>query len=506
MQLPNLNGQNQEEQYSNLTFLDKGGMGQVYKAYDSVNKIEVAIKLIPIRSEEEEELLSREIKVSKEISSGNLVKTYYTDKITINDTEYFYIVQHFYPNGNLRKKIHKDIPFEVCLNMFLNLLNGLKELHTKIIHRDLKPENILIDNDNNLVITDFGLAKFIGEITKTRSFKGAGTIPYMAPECWLMEENKIQMDIYSLGIIFYELLTGEFPFNGNTEKEWQDSHIFEPFPNIDMKRKGIPTKIKQVILKMTNKRANERYSNVEEIISSIQESIEQDKEINIELEKLASISHKKTEEIRAEQLKLKQEEQKKQEYKKFIDYHILELKNKVQSVVELFNSRIEENKIGFSNNNTNGFSISLNRITGTFDFFDIRIMNMYEKNREETFKQNEIRRYGGILSSLGDSFFKKKNIIYIGRVQTNYQSPDLNERFGFNLLLVKSEKDIYGKWYIASFSDNGISQRNRKDFGLDLDSFFTEFEKCFSMHVLTVSFRELEDKDIYRVIEEIVSV
>ena len=223
--IDSLKGQVEEKQYINITYLDKGGMGQVFKAFDTVSNLEVAIKLIPILNQEEEELLLREINVSQEVSSKNLVKTYYTNKIEINNNEYFYIVQHFYQNGNLRKRIQRNIPYENCLKMFLDLLQGLKVLHSRIIHRDLKPENILIDENDNLVITDFGLAKLIGEKTKTKSYKGSGTIPYMSPECWLGQENKVQMDIYSLGIIFYELLTGEFPFNGTTEEEWRNAHL-----------------------------------------------------------------------------------------------------------------------------------------------------------------------------------------------------------------------------------------------------------------------------------------
>jgi len=510
MLIPNLKGKDKEEQYVDFTYLDKGGMGQVFKAFDSVNNIEVAIKLIPILNKEEEELLQREINVSLQLSSPNLVNTFYCDKIEINDTEYFYIVQQFYSNGNLRNRIQKDLPYENCLNMFLDLLQGLNTLHSKFVHRDLKPENILINDKGHLVITDFGLAKVIGEKTKTRSFKGAGTIPYMAPECWLMQENKPQMDIYSMGIIFYEILTGNFPFNGSTEEEWKNCHLFDTLPNIDRERDGVPTKIKQIISKMTNKRANERYNNVNEIIEAIQESIKQNEKSNQELERLASISHKKTEEIRAEELKKQKELEEKERFRKFIDYHIKELKTLVNSIVEDFNSRIEENKISIekrnkiSYENTRKFSISLNGLNATFDFFDFDIIE-HEKDREEYFKRKQIEKHGFVINQVSPSAIKQRDIIYIGQVKINCKKSFLEECFGFNLLLVKKEEDIYGKWYIASFSDSGFSKQNRKNFGLDLSKFLEEFEKCFAMHLLTVNFRELQNKDIYMLIEEMIS-
>jgi len=509
MNIPSLKGSESSEQYSNITFFNKGGMGEIYKAYDDINNIEVAIKLIPITNSEDEELLFREIKASSELSSDNLVKTYYTDEVEILNTKYFYIVQHFYINGNLRNKIKKDIPLDECLKMMLNILNGLKVTHTKIVHRDLKPENILIDEFNNLVITDFGLAKFIHEKTKTKSFKGSGTIPYMAPECWLNETNSIQMDIYSLGILFYELLTGEFPFKASTETEWRDSHLYTALPDISIFRKDIPIKLKQIISKMTQKRAKDRYLNTDEVIMSLQESIQQNIDLNIDAERLASIGHKKIEEIKSAKLLREQELEKVENYKKFLNFHITEIIDNLKNIINSVNSRIEENKIKIKEHQYHNyltersFNISFNHIFASFKFYEHNIIEEYEKERNERYKQQQIDKHGFMISSISDSIFKSKNIIYLGMVETNYLNPLLQEKFGFNLALVKSEEDTYGKWYIAKFSDSSFSRSSRKEFALDIEYFLKEFENSFIMHTLSVEFRELTDKDLHRIIEEI---
>ncbi|MEV9527042.1 serine/threonine-protein kinase [Aliarcobacter butzleri] len=509
MIINSLKGKEQDNQYINFEYLTQGGMGYVYKAFDNVNNHEVVVKFIAIPREEVEDLLSRELIVSEELSSPNLVKTYYCDKTTINNNDYFYIVQKYYQTGNLRNQIQKNIPYDTCIKMFLDLLNGLKTLHTKIIHRDLKPENILIDNDNNLLITDFGLAKFIGEKTKTRSFKGGGTYPYMSPECWLMQENQIQMDIYSLGIIFYEILTGEFPFNGQTEQEWQTCHIYDQLPNLDTKRSGVPTKIKQIISKMTNKRTKDRYANVEEIINVINQSIEQEKANNIEIEKLAALSHLKSEEIKQTRLKQEQERNEKKAFKKFVDYHISELKVMIKEEIEKVNERIEDNHITFKDHKTipktnNDFSLSLNNVLATFKFFDYETIQKFEEDRYEDIKQSQIRKYGGLISHIDDSIYKKKNIIFIGRLRTNYQNPELHECFGFNLILVQEPGELYGDWYIASFYDSGLSRSNRKNFGLDSRDFLHEFPLCFITHTMSVTYEKLHNKHIHRVIEEVI--
>lgn len=508
MTITNLQGVSSKEQYFNFRFFKKGGMGEIYKAFDSVNSVDVAVKFIPINGTSEEELLHREIKASLDLMAKNIVKTHFAEKVKIEDTEYFYIVQDFYHKGNMRSVIQKNIPLDSCFKMMLDILNGLKTVHTKIVHRDLKPENILIDNDDSLLITDFGLAKFIGEKTKTKSFKGAGTIPYMAPECWLGDENTVQMDIYSLGIIFYEILTGEFPFNGKTENDWRDAHLYEQLPDIAKARVDTPVKIKQIISKMTQKRAKDRYQNIDEIIASIQDSAKQNKESNKDIERLASLGHAKSEQQKSEQLKIQQEKEKIEEYKKFIHYHITELSNELKTIIESINAHLEENKIFFKDNHNatleqRTIEVSQGGHAAYFKFTSYDTLEIYEKNRIEESHQFQRERHGFVISQVGKSVFKQRNIIYIGKVETNFRNPQLQECFGFNLLLVKNENDVYGKWHIAQFSDSGISRSNRKDFALDFTYFLKDFELSFMMHTLSVNYRELQDKDLHRVIEEI---
>jgi len=272
MIISSLPGADSSTQYSKIAFFKKGGMGEIYKAWDDTNKKDVAIKLIAILDPADEKLLTREIKISSELVSENIVKTNYTGKTDISGVSYLYIVQDFYDNGNLRNVIRSNIPLDECFAMMNDILTGLQAAHSKIIHRDLKPENILIDASGKLFITDFGLAKYIGEKTQTRSFKGGGTIPYMAPECWLLDTNSISMDIYSLGIMFYELLTGKLPITSGSEADWRDFHVYQSLPDMSLIRADIPIKLKQIVSKMTQKRVQDRYKNTEEMIAALNES------------------------------------------------------------------------------------------------------------------------------------------------------------------------------------------------------------------------------------------
>ncbi len=175
------------------------------------------------------------------------------------------------------------------------------------------------------------------------------------------------------------------------------------------------------------------------------------------------------------------------------------------------NARLEANKIRIKESpyqnhlSERKFNIYVGHIYATFRFYDHDVVEKYEIQRIETIKKRIAGNRDFMFSPIGESIFKKKNIIYLSMVETNYLNPLLHEKFGFNLALVKTEADTYGKWYIAKFSDSGLRQTSRKDFALDLDYFLEEFEKSFMTHVLSVDFRELVDTDLHRIIKEVLS-
>ncbi len=509
MFIESLSGKDSLTQYSQITFFAKGGMGEIYKAYDNVNKKEVAIKLIRIIDPSEEELLIREVDVSSKLDGKNIVKTNYTGKELINSQNYLYIVQEFYSNGNLRELLRNSFSLDKCFTMMNDILLGLQIAHKVIVHRDLKPENILIDSSGSLVITDFGLAKYIDEKTRTKTFKGAGTIPYMAPECWLSDANSISMDIYSSGIIFYELLTGNLPFNSRLESEWRDFHVYQQLPDIGISRPDIPIKLKQIIAKMTQKRTSDRYKNTDEIISALNDALDQTKQDRKEVERLAAIAHSTEQKIQQKNLIEKQSIEQINEYKKSLNFNITELFEKLKSLVNSINSSIELNKIHIEEQLYNGalsrrsLTISFNNKKISLKFYEHNVIEDYEKKRLETNRESQMREYGFIMNSADKSIFRQRNIIYLGIVEADFKNISNEEKFGYNLILVKNETDLYGNWYVASFSDSGFSRSNRKKFALDLSDFLKDFELSFHMHTISVDYHELHDNDLSKIVEEI---
>lgn len=200
--------------------LGHGGFGCVYKAECEADKSVYAVKTLLYSFGDEVTAASfkNEVKISSEVSGEHVIHYIYAH----DGDEYPelppYIIMEYAEGGTLadqieeRKKTNSPYSKEELRNLFLQLVDGMKSINKKLVHRDIKPENILICN-GICKITDFGLAKVASESTRTMSFKGYGTLQYIAPEAWKSEKNTIQMDIYSMGIVFYELALLDYPYD-----------------------------------------------------------------------------------------------------------------------------------------------------------------------------------------------------------------------------------------------------------------------------------------------------
>jgi len=186
-------------------------MGDLYTAADTSNgNGVVAIKIIKLTDPIYEQLLQEEFVIARKFNHPNIIVTHYYNEFSDNTGKYFYSVMEYMSNGSLHYLISEAsgfFPIDDCIFYMRSLLAGLIEAHRDIVHRDLKPNNILIGENDILKLCDFGIAKLVDAETRTKTFKGAGTYPYMAPECWTGNANTKAMDIYSLGIIFFEILT-----------------------------------------------------------------------------------------------------------------------------------------------------------------------------------------------------------------------------------------------------------------------------------------------------------
>lgn len=494
------------QKYSNFEFLSKGGMGKVYKGQNSADE-QVVLKLIEVESDKKEDLQKRELLVSKKISHKNVVSIIDTGITTIDGIKYLYLLEKYYSKGSLSNAIKKGIPLDTCYRMMNDLLNGMKEIHKSVIHRDLKPDNILISDDDSLVISDFGLSRFIEANTQTETFKGWGTNRYRSPECWLYEKNTPAMDIYSLGLIFFEILTGESPYkpNNETRESWRDCHLYNCVPDLSKYRNDTNVKLNQIIQKMTAKKVSERYKSIDEIYEAFLESKKQNEESVSAIETLANSANNVFARQIETELKKRKEFEEKNNYVNLLNQQIESLFNKVENFVEQINARLETGKYVISKNKQQGLNtrqsltVSLSGKSFTISFANYDSLSNYEKSNEKEFYDFQKQRYGFIVQSYNGSYFSQNNIILVGLAETSFKIKDYE--FGFNLFLKQNSDSPYGDWIVCQFSENITPAKT--PFGISIGPFFKEFKKLEHSMYVTKKEHILEDNDIFQLIQMI---
>ncbi|MCK5451306.1 MAG: protein kinase, partial [Candidatus Omnitrophica bacterium] len=244
----------------------------VYKAEDVKLKRLVALKFLHHSMSINAESLKRferEAQASATINHTNITTIY-----EIGEYEgAVFIAMEYVGKITLRDKIVSDVPFEFSdtIELFLQILSGIEAAHKSgIIHRDLKPENIIINEKGTAKISDFGLVKFTNKEKITAKGIALGTVAYISPEQLQGKEVDNKTDIWSLGIILFELLTGKTPFEAEYEDSVKYAIMNEPIPKILELREGLPSHISDILNKMVNKNTGDRYDSVCDVINDIQ--------------------------------------------------------------------------------------------------------------------------------------------------------------------------------------------------------------------------------------------
>jgi eukaryotic-like serine/threonine-protein kinase len=254
--------------YKILDKLGEGGMGIVYKAHDTKLDRIVALKFLPAHlgvGETEKQRFLREARAASSLDHSNICSIY-----SIEETEDggLFITMAFYEGMSLTQRIgNGPLPIKDVLNFSVQIASGLQKAHEKgIVHRDLKPSNILITNDNQVKIIDFGLAKAIEHTALTKAGSTLGTVPYMSPEQAQGHTVDHRTDIWSLGIIMYEMVTGQHPFRSEYETALIYSIINQEPDPVTGLRSGVPMDLERFINKCLEKDMQDRYQRVDELI------------------------------------------------------------------------------------------------------------------------------------------------------------------------------------------------------------------------------------------------
>lgn len=264
-------GQILNNRYKIVKLLGEGGMGEVYLAIDETNKQEVAVKILAHQLVTNAGLIDRfrrEAETLRKLDHPNIVKF-------IDAFEYgsqYVIVMEYISGGNLQDLIKRGrLPVERAKGIALEICDALiRSHHLNIVHRDIKPENILLTKDGKPKLADFGVARLNEGSRMTRSGTQVGTPYYMAPEAWEGKPLDPQADIWSLGIVFFEMLTGQPPFEGDTGAVVMNKVLTTPLPDIAKIRKGVPTGIREIISGMLIREKRQRYQSVRQVAADLE--------------------------------------------------------------------------------------------------------------------------------------------------------------------------------------------------------------------------------------------
>ena len=262
-----MKGQKISDRYQIIKSIGEGGMANVYLAYDTILDRNVAVKVLRGDLATDEKFVrrfQREALSASSLSNPNIVEVYDVGE----DNGEYYIVMEYVEGKHLKNLLKKRGKLTVpeVIDIVLQITNGLSVAHDSyIIHRDIKPQNILILDNGLVKITDFGIAVAMNATQLTQTNSVMGSVHYLPPEQASGKGATLQSDIYSIGILMYELLTGKLPFKGDNAVEIALKHLKEPMPSIRDEMPEIPQSVENIILKATAKNPKNRYADAREM-------------------------------------------------------------------------------------------------------------------------------------------------------------------------------------------------------------------------------------------------
>ena len=257
--------------YSIIRTIGEGGMANVYLAYDTILDRNVAVKVLrgDLRNDEKfVRRFQREALSASSLNHPNIVEMY---DVGEDDGEY-YIVMEYVEGKTLKQLLKKrgSLTITEVIDIMSQITDGMAHAHDSyIIHRDIKPQNIMILENGMIKITDFGIAMALNSTQLTQTNSVMGSVHYLPPEQAAGKGCTIKSDIYSMGILMYELLTGSVPFKGDNAVEIALKQLKEPIPSIRKKLPELPQSVENIIIKATAKNPMNRYKDAREMHQDI---------------------------------------------------------------------------------------------------------------------------------------------------------------------------------------------------------------------------------------------
>ena len=266
-------GRKLDGRYEIKELIGSGGMADIYKAYDSIEEKIVAVKILKEEFANDDDFLRRFRNESKAItllSHPNIVKIFdvgFTEKLQ-------FIVMEFIDGITLTEYIEREgvIKWKDAVHFTLQILRALQHAHDKgIVHRDVKPQNVMLLQDGTIKVMDFGIARFARENGRTLSDKTIGSVHYISPEQARGEHIDERSDVYSVGVMLYEMLTGRKPYDGDTPVAVALMHMQSDFTVPSEINPDIPKGLEEIVIRAMQREMDRRYQSASEMIKDIDE-------------------------------------------------------------------------------------------------------------------------------------------------------------------------------------------------------------------------------------------
>ncbi len=474
---------NNKAEYEIRKFIGAGSFGNVYEARNNSDRTLWAVKTLQTPFAEETILKAfiNEGNLATRISHRNVIKyVFFHDGSTFSELPP-YIIMELADCGTLaqlidsRRSKGQFLSNDELKAFFAQLIDGMEVINSYLVHRDIKPDNILLLS-NTLKISDFGLSKIVAEATRTTTFKGIGCIPYMSPEAWKLDNNTILMDIYSMGIVFFELATLKHPLtvtNGDITN-WQHAHMFQNPSRPDQINPALSPVISQTITKMMEKQPQRRFQNWAEI----REFLDKDRITQSTRSDLVDAVLKKRMEIdekyKTQRLEIEKRQQEVERLKQTISFQFI---NDIVQPIKIFFDQINSKYTGSKNSvqlSSNGMSASIK--TSSNNELRLEVRPILE---EDFYREKVIDDYGMRAShkELSLPTLQGKPLLAWGLLE----APD--ER-GFNLLLLESKESPYGIWQLLINRSNAIARDQRiSPFPFCFEEIEKELRYIGAMHI-----------------------
>ena len=472
----------QGHQFTITKEIGQGGFGIVYLAKDKKGQLYALKVIAPLIDPAVGLSFKQEIESTLGLLHENLLSIIDYGTCTVARQNGLFAVSEYCPDGDYRSSLRSyptdQARIDKVIGDIRQILTGLTVLHSKIIHRDIKPENILVAG-GTLKIGDFGLAKFVDEATRTLTFKGAGTPRYMAPEVWLRQHVSKATDLYAVGVMFFEAITGQPPFSGSDADDLRNQHLYSPPPRVRTINPKIPGPIDGIIRKLLKKEPRERYQEAGEVLKVLGHMPGPS---NPDVEKLAARMRHHHDAEEKSRLEREQKAQVQQDSESKNRYKEKELLDLINEVVAEINAHLQEIQIEPCNRRgERGYQLGN------------RSLHIHFFRPGELYQNPEVP---GLMDVL-----KQRHVVHGGYIEIKEKGED---REGWNLVLIRPPGSMYGEWWIVETRISPISGRRTP-----YEPIATE-ERLFAknlgyhwspgMHTFVLTDKPLERDDILQIL------